>query len=258
VPEFDPRTPSTTRIYDYLLGGNNNFTADRVVGDRLVEIFPELGEGARENRRFLAEAVRWSASQGVTQFIDLGCGIPTSPSTHEAAQAVNPAARVVYVDHDLIALSHLRALVAQGQRGVNVVAGDIDDPDAILLAASRSLIRTAPTCVLMGLLLHFYQPEEARSLVTRYCAPLAPGSYLVISMVHGNGEEGERWLRTYSSIGPEQVRNYSVEEIAGLFCGADLVPPGVVDARQWRPGQTDLPRFPDRVGQAMVGVGRIR
>jgi hypothetical protein len=258
VPEFDSRTPSITRIYDYLLGGDDNFTVDRKVGDQLIEIFPDISVAARENRQFLADAVSWAASQGVTQFVDLGCGIPTSPSTHEAAHKVNPAARVVYVDNDLIALSHLRLLVAQGLRGVSVLGGDINDPGAVLLAASRTLVRKAPTCLIMGALLHFYELEEARLLVGRYRAPLAPGSYLVISVAHANGEEGEHWFRTYSTVGPVPLYSYSAEEVTELLDGTDLVPPGVVDARQWLPGQTELPQVSARIGETIVGVGRTR
>jgi O-methyltransferase involved in polyketide biosynthesis len=256
VPDFDPRTPSIARVYDYLLGGKDNFAADREVGDRLIAVFPAVVEAARENRQFLARAVTWVANQGVSQFIDLGCGMPTAPNTHESAQAIKPDARVVYVDRDAVAVSHLEAVVAKGRPGVTVVAGDVASPDTILDAVHRGLDPTAPTCVIMGLLLHFYGPDAAHSLVAKYTAGLAPGSYLIISMAHGNGEEGERWFSTYSA-GPAAARNYSVEEITALFAGTELVPPGVVDARQWHPGWSDLPTLPFRTGQAICGVGRI-
>jgi O-methyltransferase involved in polyketide biosynthesis len=140
---------------------------------------------------------------------------------------------------------------------VTVAAGDIADPDAILSAISTGLDPAAPTCLVMGLLLHFYDPAMAHSLVARYCAALAPGSYLVLSMAHGNGEDGERWFSAYSA-GPAPARNYSVEEITALFDGTELVPPGVVDARQWHPGWSDLPALPFRTGQAIGGVGLLR
>jgi hypothetical protein len=256
VPDLDPRTPSIARVYDYLLGGKDNFAVDREVGDRLIGVFPAVVEAARENRQFLSRAVTWVANQGVGQFIDLGCGMPTVPNTHETAQAIKPDARVVYVDYDAVAVSHLQAVVAKGRSGVTVVDGDVGDPAAILGAASAGLDPAAPTCLMMGLLLHFYDPGTVRSLLARYSAALAPGSYVVISMAHGNGEDGERWFSTYSA-GPAQARNYSVAEITAFFDGMELVPPGVVDARQWHPGWSDLPALPYRTGQAICGVGRL-
>jgi O-methyltransferase involved in polyketide biosynthesis len=256
VPDFDPRTPSIARTYDYLIGGKDNFAADREAGDRLIEVFPAVVRAARENRQFLARAVTWAANQGVGQFIDLGCGMPTAPSTHESARAVNPGARVAYVDNDPVAVSHLRAVAAKGNPGVTAVDGDVGDADAILAAVSPGLDPAEPACLIMGLLLHFYDPDTARSLVARYSATLAPGSYLVISMAHGNGADGERWFSAYSA-GPAPARNYSVAEITALFDGTELVPPGVVDARQWHPGRSDLPALAFRTGQAICGVGRV-
>jgi O-methyltransferase involved in polyketide biosynthesis len=175
VPDFDPNSPSIARVYDYLLGGKDNFAADREVGDRLIAVFPAVVEAARENRQFLSRAVSWVVNQGVGQFIDLGCGMPTAPNTHETAQAIKPDARVAYVDNDAVAVSHLEAVVAKGNPGVTVVAGDVGDPDEILGAVSAGLDPAAPTCLIMGLLLHFYNPEAALSLVARYSATLAPG-----------------------------------------------------------------------------------
>jgi O-methyltransferase involved in polyketide biosynthesis len=256
VPDFDPRTPSIARVYDYLLGGKDNFAADREAGERVIGAFPAVVEAARENRQFLSRAVAWVANQGIGQFIDLGCGMPTAPNTHQTAQAVNPDARVVYVDNDEVVVSHLQAVAAKGSPGVSVVVGDVGDPDAIMGTVSAGLDPAAPTCLIMGLLLHFYDPGTARWLLARYGAALVPGSYVLISMAHGNGEEGERWFSAYSA-GPAPARNYSVAEIAALFDGTELVPPGVVDARQWHPGWSDLPALPFRTGQAICGVGRI-
>jgi S-adenosyl methyltransferase len=182
--------------------------------------------------------------------------MPTAPSTHETALALRPDARVAYVDNDAVAVSHLRAVAAKGSPGVTAVAGDVGNPDAILGAVSAGLDPAAPTCLIMGLLLHFYDPGMARSLVARYSAALMPGSFVIISMAHGNGEDGDRWFSAYSA-GPAPARNYSVAEITALFDGTELVPPGVVDARQWHPGWSDLPALPFRTGQAICGVGRI-
>jgi len=256
VPEFDPSTPSIARVYDYLLGGKDNFAADREMGDRLIAVFPPAADIVPENRQFLARAVTWVAAQGVGQFIDLGCGLPTTPNTHETAQAVAPEARVAYIDNDPVAVSHLRALVAKGSPGVTVVDGDAGDPDAILAAVAAELDLAAPACLIMGFLLHFYSPDTARALVRRYAAGLAPGSYVIISNVRGDGEVADRWFGTYSS-GVAQGHNYPPAEFATLFDGMELMPPGVVDGRQWHPGWSDVPTVPVRDGQAISGVARI-
>jgi hypothetical protein len=256
VPEFDPRTPSIARVYDYLLGGRDNFAADREMGDRLVAVFPPAADLVPENRQFLARAVAWVANQGVRQFIDLGCGLPTAPNTHETARAVAPDARVAYVDNDPVAVTHLREVVAKGSPGVTVTDGDAGDPDAILGAVSAGLDLAAPACLIIGFLLHFYEPGAARSLVARYAAGLAPGSYVVVSMVRGDGEVADRWFGTYNS-GVAQGHNYSVAEAAALFTGLELVPPGLVEGRRWHPGWPELPTMAPRDGQAISGVARI-
>jgi len=256
VPEFDPTTPSIARVYDYLLGGEDNFAADREMGGRLIAVFPPAADIVPENRQFLSRAVTWVANQGVGQFIDLGCGLPTTPNTHEAAQAVAPQARVAYVDNDPVAVSHLRAVAAKGSPGVAVVDADAGDPDAILGAVAEKLDLAAPMGLIIGFLLHFYSPAAARSLVGRYAARLAPGSYVVISNVRGDGEVADRWFGTYSS-GVAKGHNYPVAEFAALFDGMELVPPGVVDGRQWHPGCSELPPIAHRDGQAISGVARI-
>jgi hypothetical protein len=256
VPEFDPRTPSIARVYDYLLGGKDNFAADREIGDRLVAVFPPAADLVPENRQFLARAVTWVANQGVSQFVDLGCGMPTAPNTHETAQAVGPDARVAYVDNDPVAVSHLRAVVEKGSPGVTVVDADAGDPDAILATVSQALDIAAPTCLVMGFWLHFFNPGAARSLVRRYAAGLASGSYVVISNVRGDGAVADRWFSTYSA-GVAQGHNYSVAEFTTLFDGMEIVPPGVVEGRQWHPGWSGLPALPSRDGEAISAVARI-
>src|SRR5580765_5264867 len=125
VPDFDPTTPSIARVYDYLLDGKDNFAVDREAAEKLKAVAPLTVEVTRENRQFLARAVTWAANQGITQFIDLGCGMPTVPNTHETAQAIIPPARVAYIDNDPVVLTHLRALAEHGNPGVTVVDGDV-------------------------------------------------------------------------------------------------------------------------------------
>jgi hypothetical protein len=134
MADFDPRASSIARVYNYILGGKDNFAADREVAERLMAVAPLTVEVSRENRQFLARAVTWTASQGTGQFIDLGCGMPTVPNTHETAQAIIPAARVAYIDNDPVVLTHLRALAEHGNPGVTVVDSDVREPDAIIAA----------------------------------------------------------------------------------------------------------------------------
>jgi O-methyltransferase involved in polyketide biosynthesis len=175
--------------------------------------------------------VTWAANQGISQFIDLGCGTPTVPNTHQTAQGMNPDARVVYVDNDPVVLSHLRALAAKGNPGVTVVEGDVRETGAILKSVAAGVDLAAPACLLMGFLLHFFPPDAARELVAGYVAALAPGSYVVLSAGRADGEEAKKGFGACFS-GPAQVYNHSVPEFAGFFGRLDLVPPGVVDSRE--------------------------
>ena len=234
MPDFDPTTPSTARVYDYLLDGDHNFAVDREVAEKLLAVAPLTVEVTRENRQFLARAVTWAANQGISQFIDLGCGMPTAPNTHETARAVTPVVRVAYVDNDAVVLSHLLALVAKGDPGVTVVDGDVREPDKILEAVAAGVDLAAPACLMMGYLLHFFLADGARYLVARYVAALAPGSYVVLSAGRADGEAAKQGFGAYSS-GATQVYNHSVAEFASFFGPLELVPPGVVDARERRP-----------------------
>jgi S-adenosyl methyltransferase len=256
VPDFDPSTPSIARIYDYLLDGKDNFAVDREVAEKLLAVAPLTVEVTRENRQFLARAVTWAANQGISQFIDLGCGMPTVPNTHETARAVNPDAQVAYVDNDAVVLSHLLALVAKGNPGVTVVDGDVREPDKILEAVAAGIDLAAPACLMMGYLLHFFSAGDARELVARYAAALAPGSYVVLSAGRADGEAAKQGFSAYSS-GGTQVYNHSVAEFASFFGPLELVPPGVVDGREWRPDWAEPVRLPPRDGQVIVGVARV-
>jgi hypothetical protein len=182
--------------------------------------------------------------------------MPTAPNTHESARAVLPDARVAYVDNDPVAVTHLREVVVKGTSGVTVTDGDAGDPDAILRAVSGGLDLAAPTCLVMGFLLHFYAPSAGRALLARYAIGLAPGSYVVVSMVRGDGEVANRWFATYNS-GVAQGHNYSMAEVNALFDSMELLPPGLAEARRWRPGWPELPETASRDGQAIAGVARI-
>src|SRR5258705_7262367 len=188
VPDFDPTTPSIARVYDYLLDGKDNFAVDREVAQRMMAVAPLTAEVTRENRQFLARAVAWAANRGITQFIDLGCGLSTAPNTHETARAIAAGARVAYLDNDAVVLSHLHALAAKGNPGVTVVDGDVREVTTVLGAVAAGIDLSAPACLLMGFLLHFFAPDAARDLVARYVAALAPGSYVVLSVGRADAE----------------------------------------------------------------------
>lgn len=254
MARFDPTTPSIARVYDYVLGGKDNFAADRELAGRLLALVPLIAKMAVENRQFLARAVTWAANQGVGQFIDLGCGLPTVPNTHESAQALIGDARVAYVDNDPVVVNHLKALLAKGNSGVWVVNGDVRDVAAILGGVRSGLDLSEPVCLVAGYLLHFFTADAARDLVATYAAALAPGSYLVLSVLHADGEAADEGLGAYSSEAAP-VYSHSVPEIASFFGTLELVLPGVVDARQWHPGW-EFPNLPPRDSQVVVGVAR--
>jgi O-methyltransferase involved in polyketide biosynthesis len=254
VADFDPNTPSVARVYDYLLDGKDNYAADRAVAEQLLAIAPLAAQVTRENRQFLARAVTWAANQGISQFVDLGCGLPTSPSTHESARAIIKDARVAYIDNDAVVLTHLRALA--GDAGVTVVDGDVREVPAILDAVAAGIDLGAPACLVLGFLPHFFAPDDARALVASYVAALAPGSYVVLSAGRGDSDAADKGFGAYSA-GATRVYNHSVAEFASFFGDLDLVSPGVVDARAWRPGWEEPVRLAPRDGQVIVGVGRV-
>jgi O-methyltransferase involved in polyketide biosynthesis len=256
VAEFDPTTPSIARVYDYLLGGKDNFAADREVAERLMAVAPLTVAVTRENRQFLARAVAWAAEQGISQFIDLGCGMPTVPNTHETARAIIPNARVAYVDNDPVVLTHLRALAEHGNPGVTVLDGDVREPAAIVAAIQDNIDLKTPACLVMGYLLHFFAADAARDLVARYVANLAPGSYVVLSVGRADGEAAKQGFGAYSA-GGTRVYNHSVAEFASFFGPLEPVPPGVVDGREWYPDAEEQVQAPPRDGQVIVGVARV-
>jgi O-methyltransferase involved in polyketide biosynthesis len=256
VQGFDPHTPSIARVYDYLLGGKDHLAVDRDIGEQLMAINPATREIVTENRRFLARAVDWAAGQGIRQFIDLACGMPADPGTHETAQAACAGARVAYVDEDPIALAHLRAFAEHGNEAVTVIGGDARDAAAVIKAVSAGIDVSAPVCLLIGCLLHFFPADEARALVDGYAEALAPGSYLVVSVARGDGPKVDAFFRTYSD-NATALYNHPAAEIAGFFGALPLVPPGMVEARQWHPDAGEAPGAVIRDGQMLVGVARV-
>jgi hypothetical protein len=250
---LDTSVPNMARVYNYWLGGKDHFAADRAEADRLVALYPPLPALVRENRAFLIKAAGWAARQGIGQFIDLGAGLPASPSVHQAARAVLPAARVAYVDIDPVVLTHAVALLATGD-GVVAVAADLRDPAAVLGHQDlRAVINPGrPVCVVLGAVLHFLDPDAAGAVTAGYVSLMAPGSCLVLSCARFEDEDLARQLaEEYTAA---TWYNHSPADIEEFFDGLELVRPGVTEARTW---PTRLPEAEGRDGHVLAGVGRV-
>src|SRR6201996_1337154 len=184
LPKLDSGVAHIARVYDYWLGGKDNFAVDREVGDRVLDIHPQTALSVRANRGFLARSVRYlAAAEGIRQFLDVGTGLPSANNTHEVAQAVAPEARVLYVDNDPIVLAHARALLTSSPEGeTGYLAEDRKDPDAILAGAGRLLDFSEPVGVMLVAVLHMLRDEEEpQAIVDRFMAAVPPGSFLVMS-----------------------------------------------------------------------------
>jgi hypothetical protein len=224
-------------MYSYWLNQKDHYETDRAAANKVLEQFPEVAQVARANRAFMTRAVRYLADQGITQFIDIGSGLPASPNVHEAARTVTPGARVVYVDRDPVVLAHARALLAVDDK-VGVVAGDIADPERLVAdVGSAGVIDTGrPAGVLLISVLHFLTAAEADAAVALVREWMGPGSYLVISAGTSTGTDPEliRLLQeVYGDTAP--VTDRTEAEILAWFDGLTLVEPGLVDVWAWRP-----------------------
>ena len=239
-PGVDTQTPSIARVYDYWLGGTHNFRADQDAARALIALAPNTRAVMRANRDFLARAVRCLAGQGIRQFLDVGSGIPTQGNVHEIAQQADPAARVVYVDIDPVAVAHSRAML-QGNPGAAVIEADVCDPQRILGHATvRRLIDfSQPVGLLMLAVLHFVPDEEDPwAVVAAFRDALPPGSHLVISHASSDALSPETaktfqsgYNRSVSSRGTLRSR----DGVERFFAGFDLLEPGVVAVDEWRP-----------------------
>ncbi|MEV6032557.1 SAM-dependent methyltransferase [Nonomuraea sp. NPDC052116] len=263
-PGVDPTVPSSARVYDYLLGGKDHVAVDRAVAEKLLAVAPDTRLVARANRRFQVEAVRHLAKQGLRQFIDLGTGIPTSPSIHETVRSVNPACRVVYVDYDPVVRLHAQVLLADSP-GIASIQADLRRPEDVLSDPSvTGLIDfEQPVCVLMVGVLHYVMDEEdPGGIVAAFRKRMVPGSCLVAT--HGMAESAPEAIAqlTMATAGtPAQARFRTRDEVLGLFDGFELIGPGLVPVQDWHIGD-DEPHIPllDSTPQLRIdgGVGLLR
>jgi hypothetical protein len=256
-PDIDTTVPSVARVYDAILGGKDNFAVDRVVAEEAMRAMSDGGNGARLNRVVLGRAVRYMADRGVTQFLDLGSGLPTAQNTHQIAQGVNPEARVVYVDNDPSVSVHGRALLT-GDDSTVVVLADVRSPDELLALPSITgfLDLSQPVgLILSAVIHHLNDDEDPHGIVAHYRQALAPGSYLQLTHFCDESPEARANSEVLTrSLGRGQVRSRG--EIESFFDGLDLVPPGIVFLPWWRPdGPVDSP--PTAASMLMLaGVGK--
>jgi hypothetical protein len=257
-PEVDMERPSVARMYDYYLGGSHNFEADRALARVAVSHWPDLPLVMRANRAFLRRAVRYLISAGVTQFLDLGSGIPTVGSVHEVAHGLNPDCRVVYVDLDPVAAAHSRALL-DGVPGAAIVEADVRDADRILSAPETTALLdfSRPVAVMMIALLHFIpDADKPASVIAPYRDALSPGSHLALShaTLDGNVELMRDHEEIYKrSATPIHARTHA--QVTALLDGFELIDPGVVYMPLWRPdADQPVPENPERFsGYAAMG-----
>jgi O-methyltransferase involved in polyketide biosynthesis len=257
VPDFDSSVPHIARVYDYWLGGKDNFAADRELGERTLAAYPNLVYSVRANRAFLARAVRFLAAEaGIRQFLDIGTGIPTADNTHEVAQRVAPESRIVYVDNDPIVLSHAQALLTSKPEGACAyLDADLRDPDKILAAAADTLDFGQPVAVMLLAVLQFASDEEVSTIVRLLADGCAPGSFVTISHPASDidAEPHSEMVRQMNRSLTEKVTLRDRAAVTRLFDGLTLVEPGVIRAPEWRPA-SDLAAASPAV--LWAGVGR--
>ncbi|SIO88016.1 SAM-dependent methyltransferase [Nocardiopsis sp. JB363] len=246
--------PHSARIYDYWLGGKDNYPADRAMGDQILSVLPMIGEMAVQNRAFLRRTIRFLAQErGLRQFLDVGTGLPTADNTHQVAQSVAPDSRVVYVDHDPLVLAHARALLDSDPEGRTAyVDADLRDPAAILREAAHTLDLSEPVgLVLLGVLFHIAD-DTVYDIVGDLVAALPSGSHVVIthSTDATTGPAMREAVRQWNEASSNPITLRAPDDVARFFDGLDLVEPGLVPITRWRPNPTDVgePRDVDEFG----------
>jgi len=254
---FDTSVPHSARIWNYWLGGKDNFQADREAGDEFLTYYPQQLDKARACRQFLSRAVRYLVQeQGIRQFLDVGTGLPTADNTHEVAQRLAPEARIVYVDNDPLVLAHARALLTSSPEGsTSYIDADMHDPGAIIAEAAKTLDFAQPIALLMiGVLGHVADYDEARSIVRALIDGLPSGSFLVETDGTDSSSEYLAAIEMYRDSGGVPYNARTHEQIAGYYKGLELVEPGVVPIHLWRPEPNAFGEAPD-VSES-GGVGR--
>jgi hypothetical protein len=260
TPVIDTSVAQPARVYDYLLGGKDNFAADRAAGDQVIEVVPSTVTVARLSRAFLGRAVRFLVSEcGIRQFLDIGPGIPSASNTHEVAQAIAPEARVMYVDNDPMVMAHARArLTGTPEGAVAYLDADLREPDRIVRAAHQALDFQQPVALMILTVLQLIpDADKPYQLLRRLVDALPGGSYLALSyptaevLPEGVTQALQRFNALLAPGASVTVRSH--DEVARFFSGLDIVPPGLVEAHQWRP---DSDVVPDGLPSVWCAVAR--
>jgi hypothetical protein len=239
-PVFDTTVANHARVYNYLLGGKDNFAADRAAGDAAIKAYPATAYAARANRAFLARVVRYlAADAGIRQFLDIGTGIPTANNTHQVAESVAPECRIVYVDNDPAVLAHARALLTSSPEGAtDYLAADLRHPEKILAQAARTLDLSQPVAVMLIAILHVIgDDDDPYGCVARLIDAVPSGSYVALSHVASDiePEKVADAMGRLSRAGNRQGAARSHAEVTRFFGELELVEPGLVQVPQWRP-----------------------
>jgi len=237
-PKIDTTVPHSARLWNYLLGGKDNYPVDREAAEQALALMPELVQSARADREFLGRAVRYLVGEaGVRQFLDVGTGLPTANNTHEVAQAVAPECRIVYVDNDPLVLVHARALLTSTIEGAtDYIEADVRDPETILEAAAQTLDFTRPVAIMLLGIVNFVVDDDAAYAIVRRLVDAVPsGSYLAMShpTTEVNGEAVETSMRMWNESGAEPITARTPEQIGRFFDSLELLPPGVVTCAHW-------------------------
>jgi hypothetical protein len=259
-PTFDTSVAHIARVYDYWLGGKDNYTADREAGDQAIQAYPDIVHSVRANRVFLARTVRYLArEQGIRQFLDIGTGIPTANNTHEVAQSVAPDCRVVYVDNDPVVLSHARALLTSRPEGAtDYIDADLRDTEKILAQAARTLDFSRPVAVMLIAIMHAIgDDEDPYAIVATLMDAVPPGSYLALSHVASDivPAQAADMIRRLNRLMYEKTTPRRQAGVTRFFDGLDMVEPGVVRVQEWRPDTETEAKSPSNM---WGGVGRKR
>ncbi len=244
---IDTTHPHTARVWNYYLGGKDNYPADREAAEQIRMIMPDIADNARADRGFLIRVVRYLAGEvGIRQFLDVGTGLPTANNTHEVAQATAPDSRIVYVDNDPLILAHARALLSSTPEGAtDYIECDIEDPDTILREAGNTLDFNQPVAItLLGILNHVADVHEPHRIVRRLMDAAPSGSYLALTHpctdVRGDEVRKIEEFWNHQTGGKPPLVARSREEITRFFDGLDLLEPGVVSSSQWRPAPSEV------------------
>lgn len=260
-PDADLKQPSVARVYDYILGGAHNFAVDREIAHSAHGLHPDLRELVYASRDFLRRGVQYCLEAGVRQFVDLGSGLPTAGNVHEVAHRVDPATRVLYVDHDPAAVVHSQAMLA-ALPTVEMVHADAADPDQVLRgeAATRLLDFTEPIALCAVGSLEFLPPRDhPGELLAKYRSMLPTGSYLVLSHQLDEQVRDSRFAQLLEFAGKQgwSIHLRAREEIENLFHGLEIVDPGLVSVAEWQPDSADQDGGLDALFATLAGVGKV-